>query len=86
MTKHFLYCKFEDKEKVKEKGARWDIERKKWFCSDITGDLHDFEEVEIDIPYDKKDEYKLKYSMRWSPDVKSWITNRKIAREIENEV
>ena len=86
MTKHFLYCKFEEKEKIKELGGKWDVERKKWFCSDVTCDLHDFEEVKIDIAYDKKDEYKLKYSMRWSPDVKSWITNRKIAREIENEV
>ena len=45
-----------------------------------------FDEVKIDIPYEEKKHFKEQYSIRWSPGVKSWITNRKIAREIKNEV
>ena len=49
-------------------------------------ELKDFEEVNINVPYALKDDYNEKWSIRWSPDVKYWITNRKIAQDIENEV
>jgi len=57
---------------------------KKWFVDKMTDELKDFEEVRIVVPYELKDVLKEKYSLRWYPDVKSWITNRKIAQDIEN--
>ena len=38
--------------------------------------LKSFEEVEIDFPCERQKKYRKKYSIRWSPDVKNWITNR----------
>ena len=57
----------------------------KWYCDRITDELTDYEEVKIDVPYELKEHYNEKYSIRWSPDVKSWITSLKITQDIENE-
>jgi hypothetical protein len=85
--KNYLYCKYEEKEKIKELGAHWDPKMKKWYKEgELNDELKDYEEIKIDVPYELKDDYKEKYSIRWSADVKSWITNRKIANIIENEV
>ena len=50
----------------------------------MTEALEEFKEINVSIPYDSKDKYKEKYSIRWSPDAKSWITSQKIAEMIEN--
>ena len=79
------YCQSEYKEMVKELGAHWDMDVKKWFVDRITDELKAYEEVKMDVPYTPKDSYKEKYSIRWNPIEKFWITNRKIATDIENE-
>ena len=47
--------------------------------------LKSFQKVNSDVPYALKDSYTEKCSIRWSPDVTSWITNGKIAAIIGNE-
>jgi hypothetical protein len=83
--KHFLYCKFEEKEEIKSLGAKWDLNSKKWFSESMTEKLKEYREVNITIPYDEKEKYKEKYSIRWSPNDKSWVTSQKIAEMIEME-
>ena len=83
--KHFLYCKFEEKEEIKSLGAKWELDSKKLFFESMTEKLKEYREVNITIPYDEKDKYKEKYSIRWSPNEKSWITSQKIADMIEME-
>jgi hypothetical protein len=83
--KHFLYCKFEEKEDVKSLGGKWDVDLKSWYCDSMTEKLKEYRVVNITIPYDEKDKYKEKYSIRWSPNEKSWITSQKIAEMIERE-
>ena len=58
---------------------------KKWFVDRITDGIKAYEDVKIDVPYELKDSYNEKSSIRWKPIVKSWITNRKLATDIENE-
>ena len=83
--KHFLYCKFEEKEEIKCLGAKWDEVAKKWYCESMTEILKEYREVNVTIPYDEKDKFREKYSIRWSPDCKSWITSQKISEMIEME-
>ena len=83
--KHFLYCKFEEKEMIKQLGAKWDVGAKKWYCLTMTEELNKYREVNVTIPYEEKDKYKEKYSIRWSPDEENWITSQKIAEMIERE-
>ena len=85
MTKNFLYCKFEEKEVLKMLGGKWDADVKKWYCDTMTEKLKVYREVNVTVPYDQKDIYKEKYSIRWSPDSKSWVTSQKIAELIESE-
>ena len=85
MTKHYLYCKFEEKEKLKELGGKWDADVKKWYCDTMNDKLKDYREVNVTVPYDEKDSYKEKYSIRWSPDCKSWVTSQKNSELIESE-
>ena len=51
----------------------------------MTEELEEYREVNVTIPYDEKDKFKEKYSIRWSPDAKSWITSQKIAEIIDTE-
>ena len=83
--KHFLYCKFEEKEEIKSLGAQWDADLKSWYCNSMNEKLKEYRVVNVTIPYDEKDKYKEKYSIRWSPNEKSWITSQKIAEMIEME-
>jgi hypothetical protein len=85
MTKHFLYCKFEDREVLKSLGGKWDADVKKWYCDTMTEKMKEYREVNVTVPYELKDVYKEKYSIRWSPDCKSWVTSQKIAELIESE-
>jgi hypothetical protein len=63
MTKHFLYCKFEEKEKLKELGAKWDVDVKKWYCDTMTEKMKEYREVNVTVPYDQKDSYKEKNTL-----------------------
>jgi len=45
MTKHFLYCKFEEKEEIKQLGAKWNMDAKKWFCESMTEKLKEYREI-----------------------------------------
>ena len=83
--KHFLYVKFEEKEQIKTLGAKWDEVAKKWYCESMTEKLKEYREVNVTILYDEKDRFKETYSIRWSPDAKSWITSENIAEMIEAE-
>ena len=83
--KHFLYVKFEQKEEIKSLGGKWDEVAKKWYCLTMTEELEPYREVNVSIPFDEKERYKEKYSIRWSPNEKSWITSQKIADMIEME-
>ena len=56
---------------MKQLGAKWDINIKKWFCESMTEKLKEYREVNVTIPYDLKDEHKEKYSTRWNPEVKA---------------
>ena len=87
MMKQFLYVPYDDMSELIELGGRWDKKIKKWFVNSdkMTADLEPYMEVHIDIPYELKDAYKEKYSIRWSPDEKSWITSKKISDMIEAE-
>ena len=78
--KKYLYCRFKEKEKNKELRGHWDQKAD----SDKMGDqLKEYREVNVTIPYDSKDGYKVKYFIRWNPNDKSWITSQKISEMIE---
>ena len=51
----------------------------------MTSDLEPYMEVHVDIPYELKDEYKEKYSIRWCPFLKTWFTSQMISEEIDED-
>jgi hypothetical protein len=85
MEKQFLYVPFEDMDELIELGGRWDKKLKKWYVNinKMTLDLEPYMEVYVDIPYDEKDRYKERYSIRWDPIRKSWFTSQQISEEID---
>ena len=57
---------------------RWDAENKNWFIEvknkgDLPEELTKYLEEWVDIEYDRKDEFKEKFtSLSWSPIQKKW--------------
>ena len=49
MTKHYLYCKFEEKEKLKELGGKWDADVKKWYSESMNESLKQYREVNLRV-------------------------------------
>ena len=88
MMKQFLYVPYEDMDELIQLGGRWDKKSKKWYVNSdkMTADLEPYMLVNVDIPYELKDEYKAKYSIRWSPICKSWFTSQKISEEIDEDM
>ena len=87
MIKQFLYVPYDDRDELIELGGMWDKKIKRWFVNidKMTIDLEPYMEVNVDIPYLLKDEYKAKYSIRWNPIGKTWITSQMISEEIDED-
>ena len=85
MIKQFLYVPYDDMYDLIELGGMWDKKLKRWFVNidKMTEDLEPYIEVDVDIPYELKDEYKEKYSIRWNPIGKTWFTSQMILEEID---
>lgn len=89
--KRFLTVPFEDKDEVKRRGGRWDMEAKKWYISQYTP-IKDFEEwlvdpIFLDVPFDEKNTVK-ELGARWDIAAKKWciLPNVKNAYEFERWV
>jgi len=76
----YLYVPFEERERVKSLGAKWDGETKRWyvskrFLSQYRKKLGQYENpvfnVYYNIPFDLKDEAK-QLGARWDKEVKKW--------------
>ncbi|KAJ1466071.1 hypothetical protein T484DRAFT_2027764 [Baffinella frigidus] len=49
MAKHYLDCKFEEKEKLKELGGKWDADVKKWYCDTMNDSLKEYRENAVAV-------------------------------------
>jgi hypothetical protein len=84
----YLYVSYEDRQELIELGGLWDPKCKQWYIEidKMTADLEPYIECEINVPYDLKDEYKRKYSIKWCPEFKSWFTSQQISDEIDDDI
>lgn len=89
--KRFLTVSFQDKDEVKRRGGRWDMEAKKWYISQYTP-IKDFEEwlvdpIFLDVPFDEKNTVK-ELGAKWDSVAKKWciLPNMKNAYEFERWV
>lgn len=89
--KRFLTVPFGDKDEVKRRGGRWDMEAKKWYISQYTP-IKDFEEwlidpIFLDVPFDEKNTVK-ELGARWDTIAKKWyiLPSTKNAYEFERWV
>lgn len=70
----YLQVPFEEKEKAKELGAKWDKENKKWYVSK-NADLTPFKrwtKVFLNVPFEDKDAVKSHGAM-WDREVSKWF-------------
>jgi hypothetical protein len=68
----YLYVPYCDKEQAKTLGARWDTNKKKWYCEDDKKICVEQWGIRyLDIPYEEREDAKNK-GYRWDPDVKKW--------------
>jgi hypothetical protein len=76
-TKYNLLVPFEDKDKVKSLGAKWDSLNKIWyFIGDLPEELKKYKGYAVHVEYEDKDIFKSKYkSLRWNPTKKNWLCN-----------
>ena len=79
--KHTLLVPFEDKDIVKNLGAKWDSLNKNWFFQSnlenpLPEELKKYKSYPVHIEYDDKDIFKSKYkSLRWNATKKNWLCN-----------
>ena len=77
-NKIYLLIPFEIKDKIKEtESIFWDVERKLWYCTELTEGLKDYEMYLVDIEYMEKDFWKEKLkSMKWNCHFESWMVDK----------
>ena len=74
MGRVLLYVPYEEKEEAKVLDARYNTNLKMWECDDDKKICIERWSIRyVDIPYDKKDEYK-KYGIKWDSSEKKWFT------------
>ena len=74
MSKVFLYVPYEEKERAKVLGAKYDVDLKSWYCDDGKKIcIDEWSKRFVDVPYDKKDEFKS-LGCKWDGYVKKWYT------------
>lgn len=74
----YLLIPFNLKDELKKEGIKWDVEKKLWYCIEITEKLKDYEIRYIDIEYMEKDFFKEKLkSMKWDKIERCWMVNNK---------
>jgi len=73
--KIYVVTPYEKKDLIKEKGGRFDGERRLWyFLNKLPSEFKQYEMTYIDIPYDRKDELKESHkSLRWDCNAKTWF-------------
>jgi len=69
----WLKIDFDQKERVKELGGKYDVEKKRWFIPRGSNPL-EFREFwcVLDCPFDQKDEIK-RMGAKWDPSIKKWF-------------
>ena len=74
-AKIYVVTPYDKKDLIKEKGGRFDFERKLWYFKDkLPSEFEKYEMMYIDIPYKRKDEMKETYkSLRWDSNEKTWL-------------
>lgn len=78
MSKVYLYVPYEEREKAKKLGARWDMERQQWYAtreiaeqSDLKKYLAKPKRIYYKIPFEHKDKAK-QLGGRWDTNSKMW--------------
>ena len=77
--KFYLEVPYDEKERAKQHGAKWDNTNKKWYITwhqhDTRGKsiIDDYFIEYLDVPYNQRDEYKAK-GFKWDKDVRKWYT------------
>ena len=81
--KVYLEVPFEESQKAKEYGARWDQEERKWYVykdhknyKKLTKKYSYDNKVFLDVPYDEKD-YAKEMGAKWDADEKKWYVYKK---------
>ena len=79
-TKQKLLVPFEDKDKVKELGCKWDSVDKFWYYTSETHklpeELKKYKSHQVHIEYEMKDHFKsILKSMKWDAKKKVWECN-----------
>ena len=77
-NKIYLLIPFKIKDTIKEsESIFWDVERRLWYCTELTDGLKDYEMNLVDIEYMEKDFFKEKLkSMKWNSHFKSWMVDK----------
>ena len=72
--KIFLLVPYEKKDELKTLyKIKWDIKTKLWYIGEMVEGLEPYKIMKIQVEYDDKDDYKLRYkSMRWQTTDKTW--------------
>jgi len=90
--KIYLDVPYEKKDPIKQLGARWDKNKKKWYImSNLSEEKREaienilkcpaqFERIYLDVPYAKKDPVK-KLGARWDKNKKKWYVMSNISQE-----
>jgi len=83
----YLYVSYENRQDLIKLGGKWDPFGKRWYIKmdKMTLDLEPYIEYEVDIPQAKKNFYKKKYSIKWCPTRKTWITSLQIFEQIDED-
>ena len=72
--KIFLLVPNEKKDELKALyKIKWDTQSKLWYADEMVEALEPYKIMKIQVEYDDKDDYKLRYkSMRWQTTDKTW--------------
>ena len=90
--KIYLDVPYEKKDPIKQLGARWDKNKKKWYVmsnlseekraaiENILKSSSQFERIYLDVPYAKKDPVK-KLGARWDKNKKKWYVMSNLSED-----
>jgi hypothetical protein len=71
----FLDCPFEEKDQVKELGAKWDTSARKWYIETASDDFFKFQQwlprLYLKCSYEQKDEVK-QLGAKWDAKARHW--------------
>ncbi len=83
-----LYVPFEDKDVIKEMGARWNPDQKQWVIAKSSANrfkqwLVPPKKKYISVPYEKRDDVKAAGG-KWDKDARSWYFENTVPKEFKS--